>query len=105
MEVDAQIEATIEKRDRLADAKATADKTIEAAKDLVRSATEARTDIVRQIFNDDLNAVWRELFIRLAPEEPFVPAFALRHGRRDRSRPCLRRSIGRAARAETLVQC
>lgn len=76
-EVNAQIGETIEKRDRLADAKATADKTIEVAKDLARSATAARTDIVRQVFNDDLNAVWRELFIRLAPEEPFVPAFAL----------------------------
>ena len=45
--------------------------------DLVRRVRETRTDIVRQVFNDSLNAVWRDLFVRLAPDEPFVPAFAL----------------------------
>ena len=40
-------------------------------------ARDARTNIVRRVFNDSLNAVWRDLFVRLAPDEPFVPAFAL----------------------------
>lgn len=29
------------------------------------------------VFNDSLNSLWRDLFVRLAPDEPFVPAFAL----------------------------
>jgi exonuclease SbcC len=47
------------------------------ARDLAKTAKSVRTEIVRRVFNDSLNAVWRELFIRLAPHEPFVPAFAL----------------------------
>ena len=38
---------------------------------------DARTSVVRRVFNDSLNSVWRDLFVRLAPDEPFVPAFAL----------------------------
>ena len=45
--------------------------------DLVSRALAVRADEVRQVFNEELNAVWRELFIRLAPDEAFVPAFAL----------------------------
>ncbi len=57
--------------------KADADATIEVAKDLVRQTREARGRVVRHVFNDELNAVWRDLFVRLAPEEPFIPAFAI----------------------------
>lgn len=45
--------------------------TIRNAVDKVRSA------IIRREFNDRLNRVWRDLFVRLAPEEPFVPAFRI----------------------------
>ena len=45
--------------------------TIRNAVDRVRSA------IIRREFNDRLNRVWRDLFIRLAPAEPFVPAFRI----------------------------
>ncbi len=38
---------------------------------------QARTDIVRRVFTTSLNRVWQDLFIRLAPEEPFVPSFRL----------------------------
>ncbi|MCY4557177.1 MAG: AAA family ATPase [Chloroflexi bacterium] len=34
-----------------------------------------RTRIVSRVFNDQLNGTWRDLFIRLAPDEQFVPAF------------------------------
>lgn len=54
-----------------------ADAVIEVAKDLVRQTREARGRVVRRVFNDELNAVWRDLFVRLAPEEPFIPAFAI----------------------------
>lgn len=40
-------------------------------------AVEARTTVVREVFNESLNKVWNDLFIRLAPEEPFLPAFEL----------------------------
>jgi exonuclease SbcC len=44
---------------------------IRGAVDRVRSA------IIRREFNDRLNRVWRDLFVRLAPGEPFVPAFRI----------------------------
>jgi len=34
-----------------------------------------RAQIISRAFNDRLNRLWRDLFIRLAPTEPFVPAF------------------------------
>lgn len=57
--------------------KAEADKIIDLGKEIVRETREARSRVVRRVFNDELNAVWRDLFIRLAPEEPFIPAFAI----------------------------
>lgn len=54
-----------------------ADRYIVAARDLVSRAQALRTEKVRRVFNDELNSVWRDLFIRLAPDEEFVPAFAL----------------------------
>jgi exonuclease SbcC len=32
------------------------------------------------VFNESLNAIWERLFVRLAPDEPFAPAFALPEG-------------------------
>ncbi|WP_294308618.1 AAA family ATPase [uncultured Sphingomonas sp.] len=57
--------------------KAQADSIIEIAKDMTRKTREARGRVVRRVFNDELNSVWRDLFVRLAPEEPFIPAFAI----------------------------
>jgi exonuclease SbcC len=54
-----------------------ADSIIELGRDLLKRAREARAQVVRRVFNDKLNALWRDLFIRLAPEEPFIPAFAI----------------------------
>lgn len=34
-----------------------------------------RAKMIRREFNDRLNKLWRDLFVRLAPNEPFVPAF------------------------------
>jgi exonuclease SbcC len=47
------------------------------ARTLSQAARDTRTDIVRRVFNETLNSVWQDLFVRLAPDEPFVPAFAL----------------------------
>lgn len=44
----------------------------------IRSAVDKiRSGIIRREFNDRLNRVWRDLFVRLAPGEPFVPAFRI----------------------------
>jgi exonuclease SbcC len=44
----------------------------------IRNAVDTvRSAIIRREFNDRLNRVWRDLFVRLAPEEPFVPAFRI----------------------------
>jgi exonuclease SbcC len=45
------------------------------ARSLLDAAEAGRTRIVRRVFNESLNTTWRELFVRLAPEEQFVPAF------------------------------
>jgi DNA repair protein SbcC/Rad50 len=47
------------------------------ARQIVTQAVAARMAIVRQVFNDSLNHLWRDLFVRLAPAEPYVPAFRL----------------------------
>lgn len=49
----------------------------ENARELSQKAVRTRTDIVRRVFNDSLNTIWKDLFIRLAPDEQFIPAFAL----------------------------
>lgn len=53
-----------------------AEKTKELGKSLSDKAVAVRTNIVRRVFNDSLNAMWEDLFIRLAPDEQFIPAFA-----------------------------
>lgn len=47
------------------------------ARSLEKRARSSRTAIVRRVFNQELNTMWRDLFVRLAPEEPFIPRFAL----------------------------
>lgn len=71
------IEDNRQRLTRLTQLKAVADRRIFQAKDLSRRARDQRTAIVRRVFNESLNAIWRDLFVRLAPDEPFVPAFAL----------------------------
>ena len=44
----------------------------------IRGQVEAvRSRIISREFNDRLNRLWRDLFLRLAPHEPFVPAFKI----------------------------
>ena len=63
--------------DHLSRAKETSDAVIEFGKELSKQTRERRTAIVSRVFNENLNRIWRDLFVRLAPEEPFVPAFAV----------------------------
>ncbi len=63
--------------EELSQRKTAGDRAIDQARELTRFAQVERTAIVRRVFNDSLNTTWRDLFVRLAPDEPFVPAFAL----------------------------
>ncbi len=70
----------IERRQRLERLEA-AQRVVRTERDMANrvrlAASEARTAIVGRVFNDRLNTIWRDLFVRLAPNEPFVPAFVL----------------------------
>src|SRR5271166_5483007 len=53
----------------------------DSAKGLAQAARTIRTNVVRRVFDESLNKIWRQLFTRLAPDEQFVPAFAIpQHG-------------------------
>jgi exonuclease SbcC len=52
----------------------------ERAKMVADTADKVRSGIVKTVFNTSLNKVWRDLFVRLAPSEQFVPAFKLPTG-------------------------
>ena len=51
------------------------DETRSEARKLAGYVEEVRTRIVSRVFSEQLNAMWRDLFVRLAPDEQFVPAF------------------------------
>ena len=56
----------------------------------IRKAVDTvRSTIIRREFNDRLNRVWRDLFVRLAPGEPFVPAFRIPQASTQRLQPKL----------------
>ncbi len=71
--------------DRIAADQAEYRRTDEALKRAVRIRSDAQTiksqveavrsKIIGKEFNDRLNRLWRDLFVRLAPNEPYVPAF------------------------------
>jgi len=46
------------------------------AKSVYDASSNARAAIIQRVFTESLNAVWRSVFTRLAPREPFVPVFA-----------------------------
>lgn len=49
----------------------------DTAKLVATAASGVRSTIVRNVFSGSLNMVWRDLFVRLAPGEQFVPQFQL----------------------------
>ena len=56
----------------------------------VRNAVDdIRSKIIRREFNDRLNRLWRDLFVRLAPGEPFIPAFRIPTASTQRLQPKL----------------
>ncbi len=75
--VRAEIDQQQSMLDRLNKAFERAEERRHEARRIGAAARKARSTIVSRVFNDSLNAVWRDLFVRLAPTEPFVPAFRL----------------------------
>lgn len=53
------------------------DATRTRAKMVSEAAGEVRSAIIKKVFSTSLNRTWRDLFVRLAPSEQFVPAFRL----------------------------
>ncbi len=47
------------------------------AKAVQEASSKARAAIVQRVFTESLNQVWRDVFTRLAPREPFVPSFGI----------------------------
>lgn len=47
------------------------------------AALRARELIVQRVFTQSLNDVWRDVFTRLAPREPYVPTFGIPHSTRN----------------------
>lgn len=47
------------------------------AKLVSQAAEGVRSAIIKKVFSTSLNRIWRDLFVRLAPSEQFVPAFQL----------------------------
>lgn len=45
------------------------------ARALAEAARTVRSTVIGRVFNETLNKIWRDLFVRLAPSEAFVPAF------------------------------
>lgn len=45
------------------------------AKAVHTAAATARSEVVRHVFTDSLNQVWRSVFARLAPREQYIPTF------------------------------
>lgn len=75
-----RVARTIELEDRLAKMKgvfSSIGEVRERAKTIATAATQVRSGIVRDVFSGSLNMVWRDLFVRLAPNEQFVPQFRL----------------------------
>lgn len=76
-QLEGNLRAAQARQTRVKDAIKAADGVRSEVRKLSDRALEARTAVVREVFNESLNRVWNNLFIRLAPEEPFLPVFEL----------------------------
>ena len=76
-EAEINLAAVVERKQHVMTLRQESERRIAVAKALLAHAQAVRADEARRVFNKELNAVWRDLFIRLAPDEAFVPAFAL----------------------------
>lgn len=59
------------------------------ARQLHRTASQVQQSVIQTVFNENLNSIWRDIFVRLAPNEPFVPAFHVAEEQRRNPSPQL----------------
>lgn len=74
---DDSLKAMVAAHSTLTEAKGISDQRLQVVRGLIAQVRDARATVVRDVFNGELNAVWKDLFVRLAPDEKFVPAFAI----------------------------
>lgn len=89
-ELDAKMRSQISAKKRADDAFRATTAIRRSVGRIADAAAEARTRVVAEVFNDKLNTLWRDLFVRLAPDEEFVPVFDVPIGKGGRIRPVLR---------------
>lgn len=85
----ARAAATSETRRRIGEAERAIRGIRDTAGRVEAAAAEARGNVVSEVFNDQLNRLWRDLFVRLAPDESFVPRFEVPPSATGRLRPVL----------------
>ena len=73
----AELKVTQERLAVVEQAVSQVDRDRDRAKKVSDAAARVRSAIVKRVFNNSLNKVWRDLFVRLAPSEQFVPQFQL----------------------------
>lgn len=77
MRLRANLDAEEHKAGRIAAASQTATGRRITSRAVADAADKIRSSLVTTVFNTSLNNRWRDLFVRLAPTENFVPAFGL----------------------------
>jgi len=88
-DVENQLSIAVASQRRAETAMANAKRIRENGNAIKESVDKVRSAIIRREFNDRLNRVWRDLFVRLAPAEPFVPAFRIPDSSTQRLQPKL----------------
>ena len=58
---------------------------VRAGKAVVSRVEIVRSEIVQKVFTETLNRVWKDLFVRLAPDERFIPAFGVEQDAKKRA--------------------
>ncbi len=77
------------KADHLAELIRRAESIRSDAKQIKKRVSSVRSRIIGREFNERLNRLWRDLFVRLAPQEQYVPAFRIPEGSTRRLNPTL----------------
>lgn len=90
VELDAKLRSQVSAKKRADDAFRATTAIRRSVGRIADAAAEARTRVVAEVFNDKLNTLWRDLFVRLAPDEEFVPVFDVPVGKGGQIRPVLR---------------
>jgi DNA repair protein SbcC/Rad50 len=71
--IEGQARDLSEKEERIQGARIRIDQYIEKTRKVARAANTAKERLLKEVFNDTLNALWEDLFERLVKSETFVP--------------------------------